>query len=576
VRAPKHLALPSVLIALAACADVHPAMYDAGALSPATPPADGAAPIATNDAGLDATVAGDAGAPPPPVPLPDGGAVTPLPSTPDTWLAQVIYLVIPDRFTNGDPSNDAAVAGCLDAGDPKAIHGGDFAGLRARIPYLRDLGVTAVWVTPAYLQAASRCSYHGYWADFTDPDDGALAPNLGSAGDLALLVGDLHAAGIRFVLDMVVNHAGIGARAVAQHPGWFHDPTTCKSLGDPNVYCPVGGKPLPDFAQENGAVAAYLSRVSVGWAARFGVDAVRMDTVKNVLPSYWASSWFPAMRAASPGLFVVGEDFDESGASALKPYLDDGFDSLFDYPRYAALVATFAKGGSVDGVASAVADAIATYGMDRALRMTSFADNHDNPRMTSLVPAGTSDADTAGRFRLALGAIVTLPGIPQIMWGDEVAMLGAADPDNRRDMPAWAWDAKARAGAHAGDSVGDGQAQYAFVQKLLATRAAHTALQKGSYAELWRQNGGPANVLAFFRGDGSDRVIVAINPGTAATVALPIAASHQLSAGDKAAMPDGTSFQELLGAGAPASATIAGGALSLAMPAQSIGVYAIQ
>jgi glycosidase len=253
--------------------------------------------------------------------------------------------------------------------------------------------------------------------------------------------------------------------------------------------------------------------------------------------------------------------------------LSDGFDSLFDYPRYAAIVSAFAQGGSVDALANTVADAIATYGIDRARHMTAFVDNHDNPRLPSLAPSGTTDADLAARLRLALGATFTLPGIPQLMWGDELGMVGGADPDNRRDMPAWAWDASTRAGAHAGDSVGDGEANHAYVKTLAALRTAHTALQRGSYAELWRQGGGAANVMAFFRGDGGDRVIVAINPGAAASVSLPIAKSKNLGAADKAALPEGTVFTEHLGAGAPPTATVTGGVLPLALPAQSIGVY---
>ena len=504
----------------------------------------------------------------------DGGAPMPLITSADDWLKQVIYLVIPDRFENGDASNDDAVAGCFDPGDPKKIHGGDFAGLKARIPYLQDLGVTALWITPAYLQSVDRCGYHGYWADFADPDDGAIAPNLGNVVDLAALSNALHAEGIRLILDMVVNHSGITARVVSQHPDWFHDPSACASLGSSDVYCPVGGQPLPDFAQENGVVATYLANMSVGWSERFGLDGVRMDTVKNVLPSYWASTWFPAMRAASPGLFVVGEDFDESNASALVPYLNDGFDSLFDYPRYATIVSTFAQGGTVDALADAVQDAITHYGMTRTLHMTSFVDNHDNPRLLSQMPGSLTAAESVAQFRLALGAIFTLPGIPQLIWGDEIAMLGAADPDNRRDMPSWAWTPATRVGSHLGTSVGDGQVSYGYTQSLIGIRAAHSALSAGSYAELWRKNGGSSNLLGFFRGDGSDRVIVAINVGDAATVALPIASSHNLSDSDKAALPNGAQLTELLAAGAPATATVSGGTLSLSMPARTIGIYA--
>jgi alpha-amylase len=517
----------------------------------------------------------DAGTVPPRSPA--GGSPSPLPSSTDTWLAQVIYLVMPDRFQNGDPANDnAGTPNCFDPSDPSKWHGGDIAGLRQRIPYLHDLGVTAVWITPQYKQVPDRCGYHGYWADFTSPDDGAVEPKMGTPAELSGLANDLHAAGIRLVLDMVVNHSGIGARVVTEQPTWFHDPATCEGLGAKAVYCPIGGKPLPDFAQENPAVASYLSAMSAGWVTRFGIDGIRMDTVKHVLPAYWASSWFPAIRAARPGLFVVGEDFDQSSPAGLDAYLKVGFDSLFDYPRYPAIVSTFAKGGSVDALANAVAQAIATYGFARAIQMVSFVDNHDNPRLTSQFPAGTTDADVTARFRLALGAIFTLPGIPQVMWGDEVAMLGGKDPDNRRDMPAWAWSAETRAGSHAGMAAGDGEAGYTFLRSLIAIRRAHPALQRGSYAEEWRQSGGTANVLAFHRGAANDHVIAVINVGGAASVSLPIATSETLTASDKGALTDGTVLKDALGEGAPPTVTVTGGVLPIALPPETMGIYVAQ
>src|SRR5262249_22122272 len=149
---------------------------------------------------------------------------------------------------------------------------------RAHVDYLRELGVFALWITPVYRQVPGLCSHHGYWADFTDPDDGALEPAFGTARELEGLADDLHAQGMRLVLDMIVNHSGRGARITRQHPDWFHDPATCKTLGpDPLVTCPVGGHPLPDFAQEKPEVAAYLTAESTGWLTRFALDGVRMD-----------------------------------------------------------------------------------------------------------------------------------------------------------------------------------------------------------------------------------------------------------------------------------------------------------
>jgi glycosidase len=278
------------------------------------------------------------------------------------------------------------------------------------------------------------------------------------------------------------------------------------------------------------------------------------------------------VKKARPGTFVVGEVLDGATA-ALDPYLRAGFDSLFNYPLFFALNETFAAGGSVDPVADKVREAIAIYGIDTARRMTSFIDNHDNVRFTTT--ANQPEAETVARQHLALGAIFTLPGIPQLYYGDELALYGAKDPDNRRDMPAWAWSATDRKGAHAGAAAGDAQATFAFVQKLIAIRGKHRALQRGSYAELWKQGGGAANVLAFFRGDGGDRIVVAVNNAKTAsgTIPLPIATSHNLGAADRDALIDGTVMDDLLGEGAPASVTIAGGVMPVALPGKTIAIY---
>src|SRR6185369_881961 len=121
--------------------------------------------------------------------------------------------------------------------NPKRFHGGDLEGLRQHLPYLADLGVTALWITPPNKQnGPDPCGgYHGYWIDYSDPPDDALEPELGTPATLAALADDLHANGMHLVLDMVVNHAGDHARITQQHPGWFHPPATCGSLGQPQV-----------------------------------------------------------------------------------------------------------------------------------------------------------------------------------------------------------------------------------------------------------------------------------------------------------------------------------------------------
>src|SRR5262249_33027385 len=149
---------------------------------------------------------------------------------------------------------------------------------------------------------------------------------------------------------------------------------------------------------------------------------IRMDTVKNVGLPYW-TAWTAAMRRVKPDLFLLGEVYDEGPPDHLAPYVDAGFDSVFNYPLFAALRATF-TGGSVEPMADAVNEQIRVLGLPRVARLVTFVDNHDNARFPSVLAGETPEEEIAERHRLALGAIFTLPGIPQLYYGDELALYG--------------------------------------------------------------------------------------------------------------------------------------------------------
>ncbi|HEY1816638.1 MAG TPA: alpha-amylase family glycosyl hydrolase [Kofleriaceae bacterium] len=492
---------------------------------------------------------------------------------PPDWHQQVIYLALTDRFADGDASNDNAT-GCFDRAAPRGVHGGDLAGLRAHLDYVQDLGATAVWITPPNRQAGpdGQCGYHGYWIDYTDPSDEALEPELGSAADLVALVADLHARGMRFVLDMVVNHAGDRARIVRQHPSWFHDPKTCgTSIDTPRspsgalrggnagaepdlaiINCPLGTH--PDFAQEQPEVAAYLSAFEARMAARYSVDAIRMDTAKHVRPDYFAHSFFPALRAARPNVWSIAEIFDGSSARVFVPYLDAGFDSAFHYPLHGALVDGIAKGGPIGRIAEVVQATIEALGEARAQSLVLFVDNHDVPRFATQAGA-RPDAELRARLLAAYTLLFTLPGIPQLYYGDELGMLGGADPDNRRDLPAWASDPIARAAPHPGEAVAGSDIIYRRVQRLAQLRTTVRSLATGHYRELARDP-----IYAFERGDGVDRRIVIANGATAASATVPID------------LPDGTTLRDDLDG---PTITVANHAISLALPPHETAIYRI-
>jgi alpha-amylase len=478
------------------------------------------------------------------------------------WRSQVLYLVMLDRFRDGDPNNNLATS-CFDRADPRRYHGGDFEGLRQNLDYLRDLGATAVWITPPNKQAgrAGSCGYHGYWIDYALPADQALQPELGTRAELEQLVADLHASDMRLVLDMVVNHAGATARVRSERPDWFHDPATCAQQGPSVLYCPLNN--LPDFKQEWPEVAAYLSELQANVARDLAIDGIRMDTAKHVPASYFRDSFFPAVRAARPGVFAIAEIFEAGSTESYVPYLDAGFDSAFHFPLYAAIRDAVGRGGSIDRVADAVADAIDVLGSERALDLVLFIDNHDVPRFASEPGFGVSEAEIRARLLLALDLLFTLPGIPQLYYGTELGMFGGADPDNRRDLPAWAMDPAQRALTHPGVVAGSAQI-FARVQKLSALRRGTPALAEGRYRELWRQNGAAnPNVFAFARGDGPGMRVVVINNGASTgPLRIPIAG-----------IANGTRLVDELGDGAPAQLVAEGGRLAVTMPARSAAIY---
>lgn len=427
------------------------------------------------------------------------------------WTERVVYLTLADRFFNGDPTNDELGApGCFDPDHPRRFHGGDLAGVIERAGYLEELGVGALWLTPLYRQVGrvgDSCGYHGYWPDLEVPDDGAMEPRLGTEAELEQLIGRLDAHDMELVIDLIVNHAGYGATIEQQRPEWFHPAEGCAERGPPEVFCPVSG--LPDFAQERPEVRDYLIAASRGWLERFEVGGVRMDTAKHVPLSFLADHWIPAARRARPGLFLVAEVFAGGSPEVYRPFFEAGFDGAFDFALYGALLESFARDRSVDAVATAISATIETLGEPRARQMVTFLDNHDLPRFATETLAGGA-ATAPQRYRLALVALLTLPGVPQLYFGDELGLLGR-DPDHRRDMPSWAWDAEDRVGDHDGCLDGAGET-FALTARLAELRRREPALARGRYLELWRQNSGP-NLLAFYRWSGTSRVVVAINAG---------------------------------------------------------------
>ncbi len=420
----------------------------------------------------------------------------------------VVYLLMPDRFANGGASNDdpTAARGLLDRTKGRYYHGGDLAGVRARLPYLKELGITAIWMNPIYdnnnglnrremYDGQPITDYHGYGAvDFYAVDE-----HLGDLDAFKGLVDEAHALGIKIILDMVANHTGPYHPWVTSSPTatWYHGTAEKHlantwqtwTLADP--YSPPSMRRetldgwfidiLPDLNQGDPEVARYVIQNTLWWIGVSGMDGIRQDTWPYVPRRFWRD-WMDAIKREYPTVRVVGEVFDgdptmiaffEGGRTQFDG-IDDKVDMLFDFPLYFPLRRAFAEGKSVREVAQMLA-------RDRLYRdpnaLVTFLGLHDVARFMNEQGASTDG------LKLAFTFMLTARGIPLIYYGDEIALPGGSDPDNRRDFPGgWPTDAR-NAFTTAGRNAQE-QDVWQHVQKLLKLRAERADLRRAATQHL--------------------------------------------------------------------------------------------
>lgn len=343
-------------------------------------------------------------------------------SAPLSWQGEVIYQVMPDRFFDGNSANNAGVnkAGARD------WHGGDLKGLTQKLEYIKNLGATVVWLTPIYVQPASKqfntAGYHGYWPwEFQNVD-----PHYGTLEEFNTFVDKAHTLGLKVMLDQVVNHFGYGAPTVSSKPDWFHKDGSCSRLGNNEIFCPLSG--LPDLAQENPQVKAFLFENNAFWTAQ-GVDGFRYDAVKHVPLEFMGEL---AAQNVKDGVFTLGEVFETSLSSTAKiaSFQKAGLTSMFDFPLQSALNNAIMGERSFDAV-RIVLEKDEEYANPAELAI--FLDNHDVPRFASRSPL-LGEEEVNARAIYGVRALLTLRGIPTLWQGTEIAQRGGVDPDNRRSM----------------------------------------------------------------------------------------------------------------------------------------------
>ncbi|MGC1783501.1 MAG: alpha-amylase family glycosyl hydrolase [Acidobacteriaceae bacterium] len=416
--------------------------------------------------------------------------------------ADVMYLIMPDRFSDGNLSNDrlSSMPGTFDRSKPRAYHGGDLQGIENHLDYLQKLGVTTIWITPLYAQdPRSPADYHGYSA----VDMYAVNPHFGTLRDYEHLAEALHSRGMKLVLDTVPNHVGPKNPWVLDPPApdWFHG-TLASHLEANGNFAPITdphappaayraavdgwfANVLPDLNQSNPLVKQYLIQNAIWWIESGTLDGLRLDTFPYVDRAFW-QGFHAELHALYPHLTTVGEIFNLDPAivsyfagGVKHQGIDTGLYTPFDFPTYFALRATLTGTSSSGDLSMTKLESIQRrdWLYPHAERLVTFLGNHDTGRFMS------EPAVTMARMKLAFGLLATMRGMPQIYYGDEIAMTGGNDPDNRRNFPGGFPGDRNNAFTAAGRTP-EQSSMHDWVQGLFQLRARHGVLETGAQQDL--------------------------------------------------------------------------------------------
>lgn len=439
----------------------------------------------------------------------------------------VIYLLMPDRFANGDPSNDAVAgyADLPDRDDAYGRHGGDLAGVREHLDYLADLGITQLWLNPVLENAMPDGSYHGY----ATTDFYLVDPRLGTNEDYRALVAEARERGIGVIMDVIVNHIG------REHP-WMDDLPTADWINLPEVYTnharttnqgPYASEydrrlmedgwfvpTMPDLNQEQPLLGDYLVQNTIFWIEYLGLAGLRVDTWPYPDKHYMAE-WTRRILAEYPALGIVGEEWSEN--PVITSYWQagkvnhDGYvsylPSLFDFPLQVALTkALTAEEPAWGSVWMPVYELLAIdYLYPDPTKLVIFPDNHDMSRIF------TQLGEDYDLYRMALAFYMTMRGIPQIFYGTEILMSHPGTDSHgviRSDFPGgWPGDDR-NVFTGAGLDERELGAQ-SFVRRLLEWRRTADVVHSGRLMQFAPEG----NVYVFFRYDADDTLMVVMNRG---------------------------------------------------------------
>lgn len=498
----------------------------------------------------------------------------------------VIYLIMPDRYANGEQQNDrpaGAPAEATDRKNPRGFHGGDLRGIINRLPYLKDLGITALWLTPWYdnWNGVSQCEkpwcphtyYHGYHAI----DYYAVEDRFGDMETLRELVTKAHSLGIKIIQDQVANHVGSQHPWVTDPPlpNWFHGTLAHHSLNrfqNSALLSPHANSlefrntldgwfsdDLPDLNQEEPEVTRYEIQNSLWWLGMTGADGIRQDTIQY-MPRFFIRALSEALHRQYPKMWMVGEVYDINSAQTAFfmgghtgwDGINTKLDSVFDFPLWEASRVAFTNRAPL----RTLRDQLKYDGLyPDAARLTVMANNHDTARFMSLPGATLEGA------MMHVAFTVTVRGTPMLYYGEEIAMEGKDDPDNRRDFPG-GFPGDPRNAFEASGRTASERRMHEWTRSWIGIRRAYPAIRHGKLIDLLYDD----DTYVFARQHQNETLIIGFNKsGSQAKVFLPA---------ETLGLKDGAVVE--LVSGPPGVTRIANGKIGITLPARTAVAYLIK
>ncbi|MFE4426958.1 alpha-amylase family glycosyl hydrolase [Peribacillus butanolivorans] len=396
-----------------------------------------------------------------------------------TWKDEIVYSLMIDRFFDGNTQNN----GDADVNNPSAFNGGDFEGITKKLNYLKDMGYTAIILSPIF--ANEEKGYHGDWVnDFYKTDK-----HYGTIKEFKKLVNEAHKRDMKVIIDFQANNVGPNHSWLTDpnKQDWFHEEKEISNDSNQEDLETAWIDGLPDLNQDNKETRDYLLDAAKWWITETDIDGYRLNKVQYVEKDFW-KDFVETVKSEKSNFYTIGDV--QGDADLISSYKKTGIDAFMAYPQNVELKETFA---APDNDLNPVFDAfVKSEDVSESKGSQGlFMDTQNMPRFTKA--AADHNENPGTRWKMALSYLYTMPGVPIVFYGSEIALNGDKAPDNHKLM-----DFKTE------------QELVDYITKLSELRDMYPALTKGDM-ELLYEKGGTA---VFKRVYGDETIVVAMNNTT--------------------------------------------------------------